>query len=130
MHFVFYKISQTRRQEILEQFITPKIRTRKIIKPPKIPLLLGIFGGFTFILRKGNCIKDGVQIDDGYSGVDFDRPSVKRLIEDAENEKINLIICKDLSRFARNYVLLGQYIDYVFPLNNIRFIALSEKTAF
>ena len=53
-----------------------------------------------------------IYVDDGYSGVDFDRPSVKRLIEDAENGKINLIICKDLSRFARNYVLLGQYIDY------------------
>lgn len=66
-------------------------------------------------------------IDDGYSGVSFERPAVKRLIEDAENGKINLIICKDLSRFGRNYIQLGQYIDYIFPMNNIRFIALSDN---
>jgi DNA invertase Pin-like site-specific DNA recombinase len=65
-------------------------------------------------------------IDDGYSGVNFDRPAVKRLIEDAESGKINLIICKDLSRFGRNYIHVGQYIDYVFPLHNTRFIALAD----
>jgi len=41
--------------------------------------------------------------------------------------KINLILCKDLSRFGRNYIEVGQYIDYIFPSSNIRFIALSDN---
>ena len=68
----------------------------------------------------------GEYVDDGFSGVSFERPAVKRLIEDAEDGKINLILCKDLSRFGRNYIQVGQYVDYVFPLNNVRFIALTD----
>lgn len=64
-------------------------------------------------------------VDDGFSGTDFNRPSVQRLLSDAQTGRINLIICKDLSRFGRNYIEVGQYIDYIFPLHNIRFIALN-----
>ena len=63
---------------------------------------------------------------DGFSGTDFNRPSVQRLLSDAQTGRINLIICKDLSRFGRNYIEVGQYIDYIFPLHNIRFIALND----
>ncbi len=66
-------------------------------------------------------------VDDGFSGTSFDRPAVKRLLEDAEKGKINLIIVKDLSRFGRNYIQVGQYIDYIFPMHNIRFIALNDN---
>ena len=69
----------------------------------------------------------GVYVDDGFSGTDFERPSVIRLLEDAKNGKINLIIVKDLSRFGRNYIQIGQYIDYIFPTYNIRFIALNDN---
>jgi DNA invertase Pin-like site-specific DNA recombinase len=65
--------------------------------------------------------------DDGYSGTSFDRPGVRQLLEDAKSGKINLILCKDLSRFGRNYIKVGQYIDYIFPSFNIRFIALSDN---
>ena len=65
--------------------------------------------------------------DDGYSGTNFDRPGVKQLLDDAKSGKINLILCKDLSRFGRNYIEVGQYIDYIFPSFNIRFIALSDN---
>ncbi|MBP1572568.1 MAG: recombinase family protein [Oscillospiraceae bacterium] len=65
--------------------------------------------------------------DDGYSGTSFDRPGVRQLLEDAKSGKINLILCKDLSRFGRNYIEVGQYIDYIFPSFNIRFIALSDN---
>lgn len=65
--------------------------------------------------------------DDGFSGTDFNRPSVQRLLSDAQTGRINLIICKDLSRFGRNYIEVGQYIDYIFPLHNIRFIALNDN---
>lgn len=66
-------------------------------------------------------------VDDGYSGTDFSRPGVQRMLEDAKNGIINLILCKDLSRFGRNYIQVGQYTDYIFPMYNIRFIALTDN---
>lgn len=66
-------------------------------------------------------------VDDGYSGTNFDRPEVQRLLEDAKNGRIDIIIVKDLSRFGRNYIQVGQYVDYIFPMYNIRFIALSDN---
>ena len=66
-------------------------------------------------------------VDDGISGVTFDRPGVQRMLEDAKAGKINLILCKDMSRFGRNYIMVGQYVDYIFPMYNIRFIALTDN---
>ncbi|MCM1316364.1 MAG: recombinase family protein [Alistipes senegalensis] len=66
-------------------------------------------------------------VDDGFSGTDFNRPGVQRMLDDAKTGKINLIICKDLSRFGRNYIQVGQYVDYIFPMYNIRFIALNDN---
>ena len=65
--------------------------------------------------------------DDGYSGTDFNRPGVQKLLADAKAGSINLILVKDLSRFGRNYIEVGQYVDYIFPSFNIRFIALSDN---
>ena len=65
-------------------------------------------------------------IDDGYSGTNFDRPGVQRLIADAKAGKINVILVKDLSRFGRNYIEFGQYTDYLFPSIGCRFIALNN----
>ena len=67
-----------------------------------------------------------VYIDDGYSGTNFNRPGVQRLIEDAKSKRINLILVKDLSRFGRNYIEFGQYTDYLFPSIGCRFIALNN----
>lgn len=64
--------------------------------------------------------------DDGVSGTTFDRPGVSRLIEDAKDGKINLILVKDLSRFGRNYIQVGQFTDYLFPMIGVRFIALND----
>lgn len=66
-------------------------------------------------------------IDDGVSGTTFDRPQVQRLLDDAKTGVINTIIVKDLSRFGRNYIEVGQYIDYVFPAFGIRFIAIQDN---
>lgn len=52
---------------------------------------------------------------------------MQRLLSDAQSGKINLIICKDLSRFGRNYIEAGRYVDYIFPSYNIRFIALNDN---
>lgn len=69
----------------------------------------------------------GIYEDDGYSGTTFDRPGIRKLLDDAMSRKIDLILVKDLSRFGRNYIEVGQYIDYIFPSSNIRFIALSDN---
>ena len=66
-------------------------------------------------------------IDDGVSGTTFDRPDVQRLLDDAKTGAINTIIVKDLSRFGRNYIEVGQYVDYVFPAFGIRFIAIQDN---
>lgn len=66
-------------------------------------------------------------IDDGVSGTTFNRPEVQRLLDDAKSGVINTIIVKDLSRFGRNYIEVGQYIDYVFPAFGIRFIAIQDN---
>lgn len=69
----------------------------------------------------------GEYVDDGWSGTNFDRPEVKRMLEDAQSGKIDTIIVKDLSRFGRNYIQVGQYIDYIFPAYGIRFIAINDN---
>ena len=69
----------------------------------------------------------GEYIDDGVSGTTFDRSEVQRLLDDAKTGVINTIIVKDLSRFGRNYIEVGQYVDYVFPAFGIRFIAIQDN---
>ena len=66
-------------------------------------------------------------IDDGVSGTTFQRPEVQRLLDDVKTGVINTIIVKDLSRFGRNYIEVGQYVDYVFPTFGIRFIAIQDN---
>lgn len=65
-------------------------------------------------------------IDDGYSGTDFERPAFQRMTADAVSKKINCVIVKDLSRFGRNYVEAGRYLEHVFPAFKIRFIAVND----
>lgn len=79
-----------------------------------------------YISEQGWTLYD-TYVDDGISGTSFDRPGVQRMLDDAKSGKINLIICKDLSRFGRNYIQVGQYVDYLFPMYNIRFIALNDN---
>jgi len=68
-----------------------------------------------------------IYIDDGISGVTFDRPAFTRLIKDIENKRINMVITKDLSRLGRNYVKVGEYTDYFFPKHKVRYIAVNEN---
>lgn len=66
------------------------------------------------------------RVDDGYSGVSFDRPGVKAMLEDIKEGRINCVIVKDLSRFGRNYIETGRYIEQVFPFMGVRFIAIND----
>ncbi len=72
-----------------------------------------------------NLVKE--YVDDGFSGTDFERPAFQRMLEDINNKKINCVIVKDLSRFGRDHVMTGYYIETFFPENNIRFISILES---
>ena len=65
-------------------------------------------------------------IDDGYTGTNFNRPEFKRMIEDIENGKINMVITKDLSRLGRDHIMTGFYVETFFPEKNVRYIALND----
>ncbi len=66
-------------------------------------------------------------IDDGYSGTNFNRPGFRKLLQDMKNKKINCIIVKDLSRFARSHIEADMYFENIFPALNIRFISVIEN---
>lgn len=78
-----------------------------------------------YVRENGWAIFDSY-IDDGYSGTNFQRPSFQRMIDDVESGKINLVLCKDLSRLGRNYIMTGQYTEIYFPDRGVRFIALTD----
>lgn len=65
-------------------------------------------------------------VDDGFSGVNFERPEFQRMLSDIREDKINCVIVKDLSRFGRNYIESGRYIEKIFPMLGIRFIAITD----
>ena len=66
-------------------------------------------------------------VDDGYSGVNFERPGFKQMMDDVRAKRIDCIICKDLSRFARNYIDSGRYLEKIFPFMGVRFIAINDN---
>ncbi len=68
-----------------------------------------------------------VRADDGWSGSSFDRPEFQRMMEDVKAGKTDCIIVKDLSRFGRNYLGAGEYIEKIFPFLGVRFIAVNDN---
>ena len=66
-------------------------------------------------------------VDDGYSGTNFNRPDIKRLLEAVKKGEISCIIVKDFSRFGRNYLEVSKYIEQVFPYVGVRFIAINDN---
>ena len=65
--------------------------------------------------------------DDGYTGTNFDRPDFQRMMEAVKAGKINCVIVKDLSRFGRDYIDAGKYIEKIFPQLGVRFIAVNDN---
>ena len=65
--------------------------------------------------------------DDGFSGSNFDRPDFKRMMEDLNAGRFGIIIVKDLSRFGRDYIESGKYLQKVFPEKGIRFISVTDN---
>ncbi|MCL2173098.1 MAG: recombinase family protein [Candidatus Bathyarchaeota archaeon] len=78
-----------------------------------------------YVLEQGWNIA-GVYIDDGYSGLNYDRPDFKRMLADIEKKNINLVITKDLSRLGRDYIDTGYYLERYFPTQNVRYVALND----
>ena len=68
------------------------------------------------------------KIDDGYSGIIFDRPAFKEMMQDVTDGNINCVIVKDLSRLGREYIETGRYLRRVFPAYGVRFIRLVAQT--
>ena len=66
-------------------------------------------------------------VDNGQTGTDFDRPGWEQMMEDVKEGKINCIIVKDLSRFGRNYLEAGDYLEKIFPFLGVRFIAVNDQ---
>lgn len=65
-------------------------------------------------------------VDNGFSGTNFERPAVQRLLDLVQKGSINCVIVKDFSRFGRNSVEVEYYLERVFPLYNVRFIAIND----
>lgn len=68
-----------------------------------------------------------VFVDDGYSGVSFNRPDFQRLLEMMDQGKVATLITKDLSRLGRNYIEVGQYTEMLFPRWEVRYIAINDN---
>ncbi|MCL2522507.1 MAG: recombinase family protein [Erysipelotrichales bacterium] len=67
-----------------------------------------------------------VYTDDGFSGLNFNRPSFQRMLTDIEDKKINLVITKDLSRLGRDYIQTGHYTEIYFQSKGVRYIAVND----
>lgn len=66
-------------------------------------------------------------VDDGFSGSNFERPNFKNMIDDLNKGKFNIIIVKDLSRFGRDYIESGKYLQKIFPEKGVRFISVNDN---
>ena len=66
-------------------------------------------------------------VDDGYSGTSMHRPGMEQLLKLVESGRVRTIIVRDLSRFARNYLEAGHYLEFVFPAYNVRFISINDQ---
>lgn len=78
-------------------------------------------------LRRTPDLKEcGMKVDDGYTGSNFDRPAFQEMIADIKAGKVNCIVVKDLSRFGRDHLEAGEYIEKIFPFLGVRFIAIND----
>lgn len=80
-----------------------------------------------FLKSKKDIRIHAVRVDDGYSGVNFERPAFQQMLEDIKTGEVNCVVTKDLSRFGRNHIEVGKYIEKIFPYMGVRFIAVNDN---
>lgn len=80
-----------------------------------------------FVEDLPNAVIGKIYVDDGFSGSNFDRPDFKNMIKAVEDGLINCVIVKDYSRFGRDYIDVGYYIEKYFPDKNVRFISVNDN---
>ena len=80
-----------------------------------------------FMVHHPDLRECAVKVDDGFSGSSFERPAFKEMMADIKAGKTNCVIVKDLSRFGRNYLDAGEYIEKIFPFLGVRFIAINDN---
>ena len=79
-----------------------------------------------FVKDKDDIVIVSERADDGYSGSSFERPAFKMMMEDIRRGMVDCVIVKDLSRFGREYIDSGKYIERLFPALGVRFIAVND----
>lgn len=79
-----------------------------------------------FVKDKADIQIVSIREDDGYTGTDYDRPDFQRMMDDIRAGVVNCVIVKDLSRFGREYINAGKYIDRLFPYYGVRLIAIND----
>ncbi len=79
-----------------------------------------------YLSRHGDLQERGMKIDDGFTGSNFQRPAFQEMMGEVKAGKINCIVVKDLSRFGRNHLEAGEYIERIFPFLGVRFIAIND----
>ena len=79
-----------------------------------------------FFARNPDLHEYGMKVDDGFTGSNFQRPAFQEMIADVKAGKINCIVVKDLSRFGRDHLEAGEYIERIFPFLGVRFIAIND----
>ena len=84
------------------------------------------------MMLTGFCYERGFKIyevytDDGYSGLNFNRPAFQRMLEDIDRGKVNMVVTKDLSRLGRDYIQTGYYTDIYFSQKKVRYIAINDN---
>ena len=79
-----------------------------------------------FLKDKADIKLVSIREDDGYTGTDYDRPDFQRMMDDIRASVVNCVIVKDLSRFGREYINAGKYIDRLFPYYGVRLISIND----
>lgn len=80
-----------------------------------------------YFSRHPELLECGMRVDDGFTGSSFERPAFQAMMADVKSGKIDCIVVKDLSRFGRNYLDAGEYIEKIFPFLGVRFIAINDS---